>query len=244
MAEKVIGLSILIEANTGTEQSPDYTVVAGQRDATLTPASDAIDTSSKDGNGWKTSAVGLKGWDMDLDGVYVDTSTGFTALETAFSAGTDILVRVSFPDGTKRRGAAKVTSMPIKAPMGGESTYSFKLQGNGALTTDTETTTAPTFTAPLDEAINVAVEAAIVTAAFASSGIDTHAATQWQVTEDDDPTFAAPIIDTTTTTDLLSLPVAAGVLEAATDYKARARHKGTIYGWSAWSEVSDFTTAA
>lgn len=243
MANKVIGLKVLIEANVGTVLNPDFEVVAGQRDASINMAGDTIDTSSKDGDGWKTAAVGLLGWDADLDGIIVDTNAGLAAIEAAYNARTAVKVRMAFPDGSHKSGEALITSMPTKVPMGGEATYSVKMQGNGPLITDTGVITAPSITSPTSNETGVGLEDAATTAAFAATGgTDTHSATRWQITNDTDTAFAAPVIDTTTTVDLISLPIAAGVLDSGTDYLIRVKHKGVKYGWSLWSAVHGFAT--
>ena len=195
--EKVIGLKVLIEANTGTDESPDYTVVAGQRDASINLTGDAIDTSSKDGDGWKTSQTGLLGWDADFDGVIVDTNAGLAAIETAFNTGAALLCRLVFPDGTRRRGLARVTSMPIKAPMAGEATYSVKMQGTGKLELDTATIDAPVIEnptqgqspTPLNTVANCGENISV------TNGADTRAAMAWQLTTAADPNFLTPVID-------------------------------------------------
>jgi TP901-1 family phage major tail protein len=242
---KVTGLQVILKANTGTPESPTYTVVGGQKDGSINITGDAIDVSSKDGDGWKEFLLGLKGWDMDLDGVIKENDAGAQALIDAFFNGDEILVKAEFPDGSFYSGNAVVVSMPIKAPMGGDATFTFKIQGTGALTPVTATVTAPTITEPTADDTAVVVTGPFTTSAFAySTGSDTHAATQWQITTNADTTFEAPIVDDESTKDLVSKKIAATLLSAGTQYRIRARHKGTLLGWSAWSTVHHFTTAS
>jgi len=48
----VSGVTFLIQVNTGTETSPTWTAVGGQRGATLNRSVDEADVTSKDSLGW------------------------------------------------------------------------------------------------------------------------------------------------------------------------------------------------
>lgn len=242
---KVIGLDVLLQVNTGTPESPIYTTVGGQKDASMNIAGDAIDVSSKDGSGWKEYKLGLKGWDMDLDGVIKESDTGIQELIDAFMNQTEILVKVLFPDGSFYVGNSVITSMPMKLGMAADATYTFKIQGTGALTQTTAIVTTPTITDPTQAEESVPVDETCDTSAFAvSAGSDTHASSHWQITTNADTTFATPLLDIESTVMKIAMKIPGGTLSAGTIYRMRVRHKGTLLGYSAWSTVHTFTTAS
>lgn len=85
---------------------------------------------------------------------------------------------------------------------------------------------------------------ALTSSAFADDDAgDTHASSQWQVAEDADTTFSAPVYDSGE--DFVNLTSASGSgLTAETAYRARVRHRDSAGDWSEWSTADTFTTAA
>lgn len=108
-------------------------VLAGQRSATLNRSAETIDTTTKDGNGWAESEVGMKSWSIDCDGAFIESDVAYTELEAAFLAGANVEVYVQFPSGAKYAGEAAITDFPLEFPFDDLVTYSISLQGSGAL---------------------------------------------------------------------------------------------------------------
>ncbi len=101
------------------------------------------------------------------------------------------------------------------------------------------------------DAPELTIEPSVTTASMGTPGgfvphvdlpSDTHASTTWQITTAADTGFAAPLVDVTSTTDLLSY-LAEG-LPDATDLIGRARHNGDGGGLGDWSDTEAFTTLA
>ena len=69
---------------------------------------------------------------------------------------------------------------------------------------------------------------------------DTHAATQYQIYEVENPNL--DLYDIIAHIDLTTHDVPFGVLKTETKYAIRVRHKGTRFSWSAWSQAVEFTT--
>lgn len=84
----------------------------------------------------------------------------------------------------------------------------------------------------------------ISTSTFATipAGEDTHLSTDWEVRQASDNTLVWSSYNNTT--DKLSIAVPAGVLEASTSYKFRARHTGNNFGSSAYAEVVATTASS
>lgn len=131
MAKK--GLDILISVNTGTTELPAWTVVGGQRGATLGRSAETFDATSKDSDGWKEFEAGLKEWSIEADGLLIETDEGYQALEEAYLNSEKVMVQIASTTGAKYSGLAVVTDLPIEAPYDDLATYSCTLTGTGTL---------------------------------------------------------------------------------------------------------------
>ena len=110
------------------------------------------------------------------------------------------------------------------------------------------TVTAPSIAAPADDATGVSERPTLTTSAFAMTGDIgdvAHYATQWQVRAAAGD-WVTPAYDSgEDTTNKTSLVLPAGNLdEGENEYYLRARHRGTIWGWSEYSAEIHITTAA
>lgn len=128
------GVDVLLYANTGTVAVPVYTIIEGQRGATLSEEAETIDTTSKTSAGQaKEYEYGLYGWKISLNGVHDKAGIAYTALRNALRTKAKILVQVN-DSGNILEGNTLVTSCEYDAPHDGEQTYSIELQGIGTLT--------------------------------------------------------------------------------------------------------------
>lgn len=127
-------VNILLFVNTGTVEIPTWTVVGGQRNATLAEETETIDTTTKDSDGYFEYEYGLGGWTIECDGLYIPDDTGYTALKTAQRNKQKIKVQIKEDGQATEEGFCLVTSREFESPYDGESTYSVSLQGTGKLT--------------------------------------------------------------------------------------------------------------
>ena len=132
MAE-VIGIDVYVEVNTGTEASPVWTKVGGQRGATLTLNVDTAEITDKDSQGWREYLPTLKSWTLEFENFYIDDDAGVLELRNAFLNKEKKQVRLKTANETYT-GYAYVTSFPVEAPLDDVVTISFSLQGTGPLT--------------------------------------------------------------------------------------------------------------
>ncbi|MGB1561542.1 MAG: hypothetical protein ACPHN2_08600 [Sinimarinibacterium flocculans] len=109
------------------------------------------------------------------------------------------------------------------------------LLGTGAIAT-------PTIDVP-DDAESMPVNGIVRSSAFAlASGFDYHAESDWQISTTED--FAAVEYESLgDTVNLTSWPLPGGLTTDLTRY-VRARHRGGLFGQSAWSVPVQFTTTA
>lgn len=134
------GVDILIFINTGTEETPVWTAAGGQRNATLSETSEAMDVTTKDtGNGAYEYEYGLYGWSISADGVYVPNDVAFQFLKTAMRTRQKVKVRIQEEGTYTEEGIALVTSREVDAPYDDSATYSMEFQGTGKLTEVPET---------------------------------------------------------------------------------------------------------
>lgn len=127
------GVNFKIYVNVSETETPSYKAVAGQKGGKLNRSADTVDTTTKDGAGWKESRAGLLEWSIDGDGVFVHGNEGLKALEKAFLERKVIKVKMGMETGLAYEGNAIITDFPLDMPYDNDVTYSVKLQGTGAL---------------------------------------------------------------------------------------------------------------
>lgn len=129
---KTRGVDILIFVNTGTETTPIWTVVGGQRNATLHEENEMIDVTAKDSQAQEFE-YGAYTWTISCDGVYIKDDAAYVALRNAMRDKQKIKVRVKEGDTYTAEGLALVSSSDLEAPYDDAATYSMELQGTGVL---------------------------------------------------------------------------------------------------------------
>ena len=132
------GVDFLIKVNTGTAEVPVWTVIGGQRGATLNLTSAQIDASNKMSGAWTTSVPGLLSWSIDADAVLLTDASGLTVdagrakLLSVFAARELVHVRYVRKDGSKFQGYAAISDLSEESPHDGVTTFKITLQGSGA----------------------------------------------------------------------------------------------------------------
>lgn len=128
-----VGKDFLLHVNTGTVGAPVWSLVGGQRSASLSRSADEIDVSCKTNDGWKATKAGLRTWSIDLDGLVLLADTGLAALEQAFMTGVEIHIQLLYPDGSYQTGWGSLTDFSMETPHDGEATIKGTISGNGAI---------------------------------------------------------------------------------------------------------------
>jgi predicted secreted protein len=125
------GSDLLILVNTGTPETPTYSVVGCQRNATIDKTSAEIDVSCKDSRNFR----GLPGrykTTLTLDALYVPTNAAYQALNTANDNGDLILIARQESDVVTQTASAFVTSMSESFPDQDAAVISLSLTIDGA----------------------------------------------------------------------------------------------------------------
>lgn len=165
----------------------------------------------------------------------IATDAGFTTLVLNTTVGSPNLTSYAWAS------ALFQTTYYVRVKYNGASTSSAWSATVSFTTELTPAIVAPTITAPTHNATGLNRSFTATSSAFSKVNTsDTHTRTQWQVSTVSN--FATTVIDTTSASSLTSFSVAG--LNYATTYYIRARHEGSILGWSAWGTANTITTKA
>ena len=139
MAKKIPGVDVLLYINVGTESTPQYMVLGGQGDATLTREAEEIDVSSKtDEGGYGDSLVGRKRWSLECGGFIVADDAALNKLEELYDSRSRVDLELRYPDGKTYKGSAYITEFSLDFPQDDGAQYSLTLSGASALTITTD----------------------------------------------------------------------------------------------------------
>ena len=130
----VKGVDILILVNTGDDVTPVWTVVGGQRGATLSESNETIETTHKLSGGYKTFEYIFGEWTISCDGVYILNDEGYQALVDAMRQKQKVKVRWKEQGDDVYEGTCLVVSRDLEGAYDAEATYSMELQGDGSIT--------------------------------------------------------------------------------------------------------------
>lgn len=128
-----VGKDYLLYINTGTVAAPVWTLIGGQRGASLSQSAEEIDVGHKTSGGWTDTLAGMRSWSIDLDGLILLQDEGIAALRKAFAQGKKVNIKFRYPDDTYQVGWASLTDFSSEAPHDGEATLSGTLSGSGPL---------------------------------------------------------------------------------------------------------------
>lgn len=127
------GTDVLLFVNTGTIQSPSYTVVGSQRNVTITKTMATMDASSKDSDD-ENPEPGRLSSDISLDGVYVPSDVAQRLIDTTYKSKGLLLVEVQ-EDGVETETApCYITSFVKNHPDQDVSTFTLSLMVKGGWT--------------------------------------------------------------------------------------------------------------
>jgi predicted secreted protein len=130
---KVAGTDIYLKVNTGTEGSPVWTKVGGQRDASMTPNLGSYDLTDKDSQGWEEPLPANRSIDIEFDSFLIENDAGYLEMIKGFWERKVLMLQLITP--TKAfQGKFILSKGPYKAPEGGAATVSFSLKSTGAVT--------------------------------------------------------------------------------------------------------------
>lgn len=203
--------------------SPAAGATGVSRTPTLTSSAFAV----TDGTDTHASSRWQVATDAAFTNLVVDSGNSTTA-KTSYTLGTNLNYGTTYYARVMHNGTA----------LGGSSwsnTVSFTVLVGEVVT--------PSITSPTSGATNVSMSPSLTSSAFAYAGAaDTHAMTDWEIRTAANGGGTLTWSSTNNSTNKVN--ITASGLAGSTTYYARCRHKGTTYGWSAWSADVSFTTQA
>ena len=129
---KIKGLDVYIKVNTGTEGTPVWTKVGGQRGATITASLTDIDVTDKDNQGWQEKLAGLRSFDIEFDAFLIEDDAGYVEVKKGFWERKELHCQVITPAKTYT-GKFLLAEMPIEAPHDDAVTVAFTLKSVGII---------------------------------------------------------------------------------------------------------------
>lgn len=123
------GLTVAVSQGTTV-----YTTVGGQRKAKLTRSVKDADSTSKDSAGWDENLPTFRGWQIDFDGLLLETDADFLALESAYFNNNQVLIELVTPAGHSYSGTGTLTSFAADGPHDNVATVTATVKGTTVLT--------------------------------------------------------------------------------------------------------------
>lgn len=132
---KVRGVDIIVFVDVDeTGEAPEWVPAGGQRNATLSETSEALDATTKDSEpGSYEYEYGLYGWTISCEGLYVPDNKAYAHLGKAMRERRKVKVRIQEEGMPILEGLALVSSRELSAPYDDMTTYSMEFQGTGFL---------------------------------------------------------------------------------------------------------------
>jgi predicted secreted protein len=132
--DKIQAVTVGVYINTGTDASPTWTKVGGQKSATLSFKINAEDATTKDSvDNWEENNYGSKSWAMRCDCLKVDSDLGQQAAVALMMSGLGKKVKLRWKDSVSAlwEGRALLTGIEEGAPEKGSVTYKLDFTGDG-----------------------------------------------------------------------------------------------------------------
>lgn len=133
--DKLVGKNVLVYINYGenaTEAAPAWTLIGGQRGASLSMTADGIDATNKASDGWGETYAGIKSTELSMDGIINKNDEGYAALKDAFIKGEAVDLCRYATDGTADRNWYNITDLSDETPHDDMATFSMTAGGVGA----------------------------------------------------------------------------------------------------------------
>jgi len=132
---KIAGVDVLVYVNTGTSESPTYTLVGGQSEASLEREAEQIDVTSKDSanDNYAESLPGLKSWTLTCNGFVPTDDAAFDLLEEKFENREPVEIELTYPTGKKYNGEGYIVNLSNEFAVDDGATFEIEIAGNGKL---------------------------------------------------------------------------------------------------------------
>ena len=128
------GVNGILKINTGTSGSPTYTLIGGQRTATLSFSKSSVDVTNKSDVGWENTLGTTRGITISCEGLIDEADAGFLELRNVFWNNVRDQFQFLTPGGTTFTGTFEMESLDESYPFDDATGYSMSLKSVGAIT--------------------------------------------------------------------------------------------------------------
>jgi predicted secreted protein len=130
---KVKGEDIFVKVNTGTVESPVWTKVGGQKDASMSRGLEEMDVTDKDSAGWKERLPGNREIEVEFDGFLIEDNAGLLEMQKGFEERKTLMLQLITP-AYIYQGSFLIGEDGIEGPLDDAGAYSFSLKSTGVVT--------------------------------------------------------------------------------------------------------------
>ncbi len=125
------GVKGILYINTGTDSAPTWTLVGGQRNATLSFSKESVDVTNKGDYGWRNTVGTTRGVSIDIDGLVDEADSGYLAFEDVFFSNTVKKYEFRTPNGRTISGTFELSNLDNSYPYDDAVGYSATLESKG-----------------------------------------------------------------------------------------------------------------
>lgn len=140
----LLGKDVLVFINYGegaTEDTPVWSLIGGQRSASMSDTAAEIDVTNKTSGGYGDFEAGIKTNELTLEMVCFTNDEGYQQIREAYLAGEPVDLLRWHKLGYSDRNWYAITEFSDETPHDDAVTFSIKLKGKGA----------PTYTKDMDD---------------------------------------------------------------------------------------------
>jgi len=130
-----IGVNGILKINTGTDASPTYTLIGGQRNAKVNMNNKTVDITTKGNFGWADSLNTVRDISIEVDGLVDELDAGFLALEQMFWSPPAAGKKFQFltPGGRTVTGSFMLDGIPEDFPYADAVGYKASIKSKGVI---------------------------------------------------------------------------------------------------------------
>lgn len=132
---KTQGKDILVYINTGTPEMPTWTLVGGQKNASMSFSQGSIETTDKDSAGWKERELGNREVKVDFDAFLIEDDSGWAELKKGLVGASHQKCHLKLETASYEYiGNFVMEDLTIDGPNEDMGTVSFSLVSDGEVT--------------------------------------------------------------------------------------------------------------
>ena len=129
---KQLGEKVYVNVNTGTEESPVWTPLGGQKEASFNRGIGTADVTDKDSDGWEEHLPTNRSWSLSCPAFLVEDNPGQQELEAIYEAGEQRQFQILTESGDYI-GKGTIETLNISGAQGAAAEIELSIKGTGAV---------------------------------------------------------------------------------------------------------------